>query len=86
MCSLEESSVIDLGALCNGLPTKKLSVQKETIEKWIVENDKELNISVWLTFETSADDHDRVITLKCTVCSQFWERLQPMLLATGGIH
>ena len=42
------------------------------------ENDKELNTSVWLKFETAADDCDRVVTLKCTVCSRFRERLQPM--------
>ena len=28
--------------------------------------------------ETAVDDHDRVATLKCAVCSWFWERLQPM--------
>ena len=73
-----ESSVIDLDAPCSDPPTKKRSVQKKTVEKWIVENDKELNTSVWLKFETAADDRDRVATLKCAACSRFRERLQPM--------
>ena len=76
--SLEESSVIDLDALCSDPPTKEHSVQKKTIDKWLVENDKELNTSIWLMFETAADDCDHVTTLKCTVCFRFRERLQPM--------
>ena len=78
--SLEESSVIDLDTPCSDPPTKKHSVQKKTVEKWTVENDKELNTSVWLQFETAVGDRDRdrVATLKCAVCSWFRERLQPM--------
>ena len=76
--SSEESSVIDLDAPCSDPPTKKRSVQKKTVEKWVLENDKELNTSVWLKSETAADDRDRVATLKCAVCSRFRERLQPM--------
>ena len=76
--SSEESSVIDLDAPCSDPPTKKRSVQKKTVEKWVVENDKELNTSVWLKSETAADDRDRVATLKCAVCSRFRERFQPM--------
>ena len=43
-----------------------------------MENDQELNTSVWLKFETAADDRDHVATLKCAVCSWFRERPQPM--------
>ena len=43
-----------------------------------MENNKELNTSVWLKFEMAAEDRDHVATLKCTVCSRFKERLQPM--------
>ena len=75
--SLQESSVIDLDTPCSDPPTKKGSVQK-TVEKWIVENDKELNTSVWLKFEMAADNRDHVATLKCAVCSRFRERLQTM--------
>ena len=77
-CRLEESSVVDLDAPCSDPPTKKRSVQKKTVEKWVVENDKELNTSVWLKFETAAGDRERVATLKYAVCSRFRERLQPM--------
>ena len=75
---LQSSSVIDLDAPCSGPPTKKRSLQKKTVEKWIVENDKELNSSVWVKFETAAEDRDHVATLKCAVRSRFKERLQPM--------
>ena len=51
---LQSSSEIDLNASCGDPPTKKRSVQKKTVEKWIAENDKELNTSVWLKFETAA--------------------------------
>ena len=51
---LQSSSEIDLDASCGDPPTKKRSVQKKTVEKWIAENDKELNTSVWLKFETAA--------------------------------
>ena len=76
--SLQESSVIDLEAPCSDPPTKKCSVQKKTVEKWIVENDKELNTSVWLKFYTAAEDRDHMATLKCAVCCRFRERLQLM--------
>ena len=69
--SLEEGSVIDSEAPCSDPPTKKCSIQKNTEEKWIAENVKELNNSVWLKFKTAADDRDRMATLKCVVCSQF---------------
>ena len=53
----------------SGLPeTKKRGVSKKTAEKWVVENDKELNMSVWLKFEVA--DRDHVVALKCAVCSQ----------------
>ena len=51
---LQSSSEIDLDASCGDPPTKKRSVQKKTVDKWIAENDKELNTSVWLKFETAA--------------------------------
>ena len=53
-CGLQSSSEIDLDASCGDPPTKKRSVQKKTVEKWIVENDKELNTSVWFKFEMAA--------------------------------
>lgn len=56
---------------------KKRVVTKKTVEKkWIVENDKELNTSVWLKFDLA--NHDHMVALKCAVCSQFWARLEGM--------
>ena len=75
---LQSSSVIDLDAPCGDLPTKKHSLQKKTVEKWIVENDKEPDTSIWLKFKMAAEDCDHVATLKCAIRSQFKERLQPM--------
>ena len=63
--SLKESSVIDLDAPAN----QEMFCTEVNVEMWIVENDKELNTSIWLKFETAADDRDRVATLKCAVCS-----------------
>ena len=71
-------SVIALDAPTSDSPAKKHSVQKKTVEKWIMESNKNLNTSVWLKFETAAEDCHHVATLKCTVCSRFWERLQPV--------
>ena len=52
------------------------SCLSKTVEKWIVENDRTLNTAAWLKFETDCRDH--VLSLKCTVCSQFKERLMSM--------
>ena len=61
--------------LREGPPAKKQkrAVCRKTVEKWIVENDRTLNTAVWLKFETDRRDH--VHSLKCTVCSQFKDRL-----------
>ena len=41
---------------------------KKTAEKWVLENNRELNMSVWLKFDV---DHDHVVALKCAVCTGF---------------
>ena len=71
--SLKQSSVIDLDAPCSDPPTKKRSVQKKTVEKWRLWRMTEVNTSVWLIFETAAENRDCVVTLKCAVCSRFRE-------------
>ena len=61
----------------SGLPDpKRRGVSKKTAEKWVVENDKELNMSVWLKLDVADCDH--VVTLKCAVCSQFQAKLEGM--------
>ena len=59
----------------SGPPSKKRAVSRKTMEKWVVENDRDLNTSVWLKFE---GDRNRVYSLKCAVCSQFKEKLISM--------
>ena len=57
-------------------PGKKRAVSWKTVEKWVMENDRTLNTSVWLKFDMA--DRDHVLALRCDVCSQFKERLQSM--------
>ena len=53
-------------------PTKKRVVSRKTVEKWVVENDRELNTSVWLKFE---GDRNHLFSLKCAVCSEFKDKM-----------
>ena len=55
---------------------KKRMVQRTTVEKWMKELDKEHSTSLWLKFEVA--DRDHVSLLKCSICSQFSEKLQSM--------
>ena len=52
------------------------AVGKKTVQKWITENDRNLNTSVWLDFELCG--RDTVSVLKCSVCREFRERLISM--------
>ena len=54
-------------------PTKKRAVFRKTVEKWIEENNRSLNMTVWLKFDS--DSHDHVNTLSCKVCSQSKDKL-----------
>ena len=45
--------------------TKKRAVLRKTVEKWVVENDRVLNTSVWLKFE---GDHNQVFSHRFAVC------------------
>ena len=47
-------------------PPKKRAVCLKTVEKWIKENHRSLNKTVWLKFDS--DRHDHVNTLSCKVC------------------
>ena len=61
----------------SGLPAaKKRGVTLKTAEKWVVEYDRELNTTVWLKFDVA--DRDRVVALKCAVCTQFRAKLEGM--------
>ena len=57
---------------------KKRAVLTTTVEKWAVENDKSLNTAVWLKFDVDPANRTRVMSLKCSVCSRFREKLTGM--------
>ena len=63
-------------ASTDGPPAKKHAVYRKTVEKWVVENDHELNTFVWLKFDMA--DRDHVSLLQCAVFSQFKEKLAGM--------
>ena len=50
-------------------------VLKTTVDKWIAENDKTLNTALWLNYEADPANRTRVVTLKCSICSRFREKL-----------
>ena len=54
---------------------KKCSVLKTTVEKWITENDRALNTSIWLKYDQDPSDRTRTIALKCSVCTMFENKL-----------
>ena len=56
-------------ASTDGPPVKKRAVYRKTVEKWVVENDRELNTFVWLKFDMANCNH--VSLLWCAVFSQF---------------
>ena len=60
----------------SGCPPTKREVNKGTVDKWPAEYDRELNTSVWLTYELA--DCDYVAALKCAVCTWFRTKLESM--------
>ena len=50
---------------------KKQKINRRTVEKWITENDKTLDTTLWLKFEVASGDREHVSKLKCSVCKQF---------------
>ena len=57
----------------SGPPEKKRRVTVKTAEKWVRENDKEYSTATWLKFD--ARDRDYVVSLKCSICIRFEEKL-----------
>ena len=55
---------------------KKRAVPRATVEKWIVEHDRELDTSLWLKFDMA--DREHVALLKCSLCSRFSDKLESM--------
>ena len=60
----------------NDVPPKKCGVTVKTIQKWVVDSDREMDTSVWLRYEKV--DRENVATLKCCVSAEFNKKLQGM--------
>ena len=48
----------------------------KTVQKWVVESDREMDTSVWLRYDKV--DREYVTMLKCRVCAEFNEKLREM--------
>ena len=46
------------------------------VQKWMTESDREMSMSAWLQYKKA--DRDYLVTLKCSMCIQFNEKLQGM--------
>ena len=57
-------------------PAKKRLVLKKTADKRIAENDREMNMSIWLKYNVPI--RDSVRTRRCSVCYEFHKRLVSM--------
>lgn len=57
-------------------PNKKRALTVSTVQKWIAENDKALNTTTWLKYETTGRTY--VEAMKCSVCIRFKDKLQGM--------
>ena len=49
----------------NDVPPKKRGVIVKTIQKWVIESDREMDTSVWLRYDKV--DREYVVTLKYCV-------------------
>ena len=72
------SGASNKGTQARAQANKKRKLNRRTVEKWISENDKTLDTTLWLRFEVASDDREHVSTLKCSVCKQFKDRLISM--------
>ena len=54
--------------------SKKRAVSVATVDKWVLDHDKTLNMTTWLQYE-KADRH-HVALLRCSVCKRFEERIK----------
>ena len=70
------SSSSEAGSSSTSGEPKKRAVQRRTVEKWISELDREFDTSLWLKFDMA--DREHVALLKCSICSQFSDKLDSM--------
>jgi hypothetical protein len=72
MSGRKRPHAVDESSSASATPAKR-GVNKRTADKWLAEYDKTLNTSIWLKYELA--DRDHVVALKCSVCTQFREKL-----------
>ena len=60
----------------NDIPPKKRRVMVKTVQKWVVESDREIDMFVWLKYDKV--DCEYMATLKCCVSAEFNEKLRGM--------
>ena len=63
---------------CRGWHFSTKKAVSEIVEKWVAENDKDLDTSLWLKYVK--DGRDTIGLLKCAACLQFETRLVRMLV------
>ena len=54
--------------------TKKRAVTAKSVDKWILDHDKDINTTTWLQYEMADCYH--VAKLKCTICTQFVDKIR----------
>ena len=59
-----------------GPPSKKRAASKTTVETWKRQLDREYDTAVWLRYDVSSGDV--VLRLKCSICTEFRDRLSGM--------
>ena len=59
--------------LIEGSPCKKRSIPTKTVDKWIAENDKALNMMTWLQYDRK--DCEYAASVKCVMCIRYQDRL-----------
>ena len=75
----------------SAVPSEKRVVSVSTVQKWIRENDKAMQMVTWLKYKLCENDADHVASLSCSVCQQFDDRLRGMrnysdAFVTGAIN
>ena len=72
-------------------PSKKCAINIETVEKWIGENEKTLQMSTWLKYNKGRGG--TVLSLKCKLCIRYQEKIEScknynpaFILGSNNLH
>jgi len=63
-------------ASSSSVPSVKRAVSVSTVQKWIRENDRVMQMITWLKFKKCQNGAGHVANLSCSVCQEFDKRLQ----------